>query len=56
MTEEELTFIEENDGHVLGEVVKNLLDSPLGIQDSKVYVKVVDKHIEIGAVKYETMR
>lgn len=49
-------WIEENDGDVLGDVITNLLDTRLGINDDKVYIKVVDHHLEIGSVEIKINR
>lgn len=49
-------WVEENDGDVLGNAITNLLESQLGIEDDKVYIKVVDHHLEIGSVEIKFLR
>jgi hypothetical protein len=49
-------WIEENDVDVLGNIITNLLDTRLGINDDKVYVKVVDHHLEIGSMEIKFNR
>ena len=49
-------WVEENDGDVLGNAIANLLDTRLGINDDKVYIKVVDHHLEIGSIEIKFNR